>query len=149
MPASEREERYAGWRRAVAGVSRGDGAVNLLSPLPDARAGGTGRTTLLTRPGLRVERIVSLGQASPPGFWYDQAEGEWVLLLAGAARLRFADEPEARLLGPGDWLDIAPHRRHRVDWTDPASPTVWLAVFYRSANSPVDATSASRNTIAT
>jgi len=85
---------------------------------------------LFTRPGLRLERIVSLGQASPPGFWYDQPEGEWVLLLAGAARLRFADETEVRLVGPGDWLDIAPHRRHRVDWTDPESPTLWLAVSY-------------------
>jgi cupin 2 domain-containing protein len=53
-----------------------------------------------------------------------------VLLLAGAARLRFADETEARHLGPGDRTDIAPHRRHRVDWTDPMVPTVWLAVFY-------------------
>jgi cupin 2 domain-containing protein len=44
--------------------------------------------------------------------------------------LRFADETEARLLRPGVWLDIAPHRRHRVDWTDPAAATVWLAVFY-------------------
>jgi cupin 2 domain-containing protein len=52
------------------------------------------------------------------------------MLLAGAARLRFADEPEPRSLIPGDWLDIAPHRRHRVDWTDPAKPTVGLAVFY-------------------
>jgi cupin 2 domain-containing protein len=104
--------------------------VNLLAPLPEARAGER-KDALLTRPGLRLERIVSFGQASPPGFWYDQAEGEWVLLLAGAARLRFADEAEARLLGPGDWLDIAPRRRHRVEWTDPANPTVWLAVFYR------------------
>jgi cupin 2 domain-containing protein len=87
--------------------------------------------TLSSRPGLRIERIVSWGQASPAGFWYDQAEGEWVLLLAGAARLRFEDETDARPLGPGDWLDIAPHRRHRVDWTDPTVPTVWLAVFYR------------------
>ena len=86
---------------------------------------------LLSRPGLRIERIVSQGQASPAGFWYDQAEGEWVLVLAGAARLRFEDEPNARLLGPGDWLDIAPRRRHRVDWTAPAVPTIWLAVFYR------------------
>jgi cupin 2 domain-containing protein len=54
-----------------------------------------------------------------------------VLLLAGAARVRFADETDARLLGPGDWLEIAPHRRHRVDWTDPAVPTIWLAVFCR------------------
>ena len=104
--------------------------MNLLSSLPDAEAGER-IDTLSTRPGLRIERIVSRGQATPPGFWYDQGEGEWVVLLAGAARLRFADETEARLLGPGDWLDIAPHRRHRVDWTDPMVPTVWLAVSYR------------------
>jgi cupin 2 domain-containing protein len=103
--------------------------VNLLRPLPDASVGEC-VDALMTRQGLRLERIVSLGQASPPGFWYDQAEGEWVLLLAGAARLRFADETETRVLGPGDWLDIAPHRRHRVDWTDPTTPTVWLAIFY-------------------
>jgi cupin 2 domain-containing protein len=101
-----------------------------LLPLPEV---GTGECVdlLLARPGLRIERIVSHGQASPPGFWYDQAEGEWVLLLAGTARLRFADEADARLLGPGDFLDIAPPRRHRVEWTDPAVATVWLAVFYR------------------
>lgn len=104
--------------------------MNLLSPLPDAAATEP-VDTLLTRSGLRIERIVSHGQASPPGFWYDQAEGEWVLLVTGAARLRFADEIEARSLGPGDWVDIAPHRRHRIDWTDPAIPTVWLAVFYQ------------------
>lgn len=103
--------------------------MNLLSPLPEARAGEIA-DTLLARPDLRIERIVSHGQKSPPGFWYDQDEGEWVVLLAGAARLRFADEAEARQLRPGDSLDIAPHRRHRVEWTDPATPTIWLAVFY-------------------
>jgi cupin 2 domain-containing protein len=102
--------------------------VNLLRSLPDASAAEC-VDPLMTRPGLRFERIVSFGQASPPGFWYDQSESEWVLLLAGAARLRFADENEARHLGPGDWLEIPSHRRHRVDWTDPATPTVWLAVF--------------------
>ena len=103
--------------------------MNLLSPLPDAEAGER-LEALLTRPDLRIERIVSRGQASPPGFWYDQPEAEWVAVLAGAARLRFQDEAEARVLGPGDCLDIAPHRRHRVDWTDPSAATVWLAVFY-------------------
>jgi cupin 2 domain-containing protein len=103
--------------------------VNLFSPLPDAVAERV--DPLLIKPGLRIERIVSQGQVSPPGFWYDQAEAEWVMVVAGAARLRFADETEARLLGPGDWLEIAPHRPHRVDWTDPMVPTVWLAVFYR------------------
>ena len=104
--------------------------MNLLLPLPDAAAAER-LDALLTRPGLRIERIVSQGQASPPGFWYDQAEGEWVLLLAGAARLRFADEADERTLGPGDWVHIAAHRRHCVAWTDPARPAVWLAVFYR------------------
>jgi cupin 2 domain-containing protein len=104
--------------------------MNLLDALPDA-AVAERVDQLLTRPGLRIERIVSRGQASQPGFWYDQPEAEWVMVLAGSARLRFADETEGRLLGPGDWLDIAPHRRHRVDWTDPEASTVWLAVFYR------------------
>jgi cupin 2 domain-containing protein len=103
---------------------------NLLRDLPDAR-GGEVTEILLAVPGVRIKRIVSLGQASRPGFWYDQDEAEWVLLLAGAARLRFADEPEARVIGPGDCIEIVPHRRHRVDWTDPAQPTVWLAIFYR------------------
>ena len=105
--------------------------MNLLAPLPDTAA-GEAVDALLIRPGVRVERIVSRGQASPPGFWYDQDEGEWVLLLAGAAAVRFADEAAPRRLAPGDCIDIAPHRRHRVEWTDPAAPTVWLAVFYRA-----------------
>jgi cupin 2 domain-containing protein len=100
--------------------------VNLLSPLPDADAAER-VDALLIKPGLRIERIVSRGQASPPGF---QPEAEWVVVLAGAARLRFQDESEARVLGPGDCVDIAPHRRHRVDWTDLTVPTVWLAVLY-------------------
>jgi cupin 2 domain-containing protein len=104
--------------------------MNLLRDLPDAST-AEATAALVARPGLRIERIVSFGQASPPGFWYDQDEAEWVLLLSGAARLCFEDELEAQLLGPGDWIEIAAHRRHRVDWTDPAQPTVWLAVFYK------------------
>jgi len=77
--------------------------VNLLSPLPAAEAAER-VDSLLTRPSLRIERIVSQGQASPPGFWYDQPEGEWVLLLAGAARFAFrrregGTPPRARRLG--------------------------------------------------
>ena len=103
--------------------------INLLRDLPDAR-GGEITEILLAAPGMRIERIVSLGQRRPPGFWYDQDEAEWVLLLAGAARLRFADEAEDQMLGPGDYVHIAPRRRHRVEWTDPAVPTVWLAIFH-------------------
>jgi cupin 2 domain-containing protein len=85
---------------------------------------------LLARPGLRIERIVSSGQCSPPDFWYDQDEGEWVAVLQGEAKLRFADEAAARHLHVGDFLDIAPHRRHRVEWTPADQTTIWLAVFY-------------------
>ncbi len=82
---------------------------------------------LADQAGVRIERIVSTGQASPPGFWYDQAWAEWVVLLTGMAALRFESEPEPRLLGPGDWLEIPAHARHRVEWTDAEQPTVWLA----------------------
>ena len=106
--------------------------ANLFADLPAESAGAELFAELLRRPGLRIERIVSTGPASPPDFWYDQPEGEWVLVLRGAAELRFADEPEARRLGPGDFVDIAPHRQHRVDWTSPDEATVWLAVFYHA-----------------
>jgi cupin 2 domain-containing protein len=86
---------------------------------------------LLERPGLRVERIVSNGQSSPPGFWYDQEDGEWVVLLAGEARLWLEAEPSPRTLVPGDWLNLPAHCRHRVEWTAPDRPTIWLAIHYR------------------
>jgi cupin 2 domain-containing protein len=86
---------------------------------------------LLVRSGFRIERIVSTGQASPPDFWYDQDVAEWVVLLSGAAELQFEDESAPRKLAPGDWINIAAHRRHRVNWTDPSQPSTWLAIHYR------------------
>ena len=83
---------------------------------------------LLAAPGVRVERIVSTGQASPPGFWYDQGWAEWVLLIAGSAAIQFAEEAEPRQLSAGDYLYIAPGQRHCVAWTDQDRPTVWLAI---------------------
>jgi cupin 2 domain-containing protein len=112
----------------------GGGAGNLFANLP-ASAEAEQFVELLSRPAVRIERIVSRGHTSPPDFWYDQPQGEWVVVLAGKAKLRFADEAEPRLLEPGDFCDIAPHRRHRVEWTDPAQATVWLAVHYGAAGS--------------
>ncbi len=83
--------------------------------------------SLLARPGVRIERIVSAGQATPPGAWYDQEGEEWVALLSGSATLRFAEGPPVDL-GPGDWLLIPAHARHRVESTSAAPPCVWLAV---------------------
>ncbi len=84
---------------------------------------------LLSRPGLRIERIVSTGQSSPPGFWYDQPEDEWVLVLRGSAGLQLEGEAE-RTLRAGDFLLLPAHCRHRVSWTSDAEPTVWLAVHF-------------------
>jgi cupin 2 domain-containing protein len=101
---------------------------NLFADLPAGAEATERQETLLGKPGLRIERIVSSGQASPPGFWHEQAETEWVLLISGEALLRFEDETEARRLHAGDWLEIEPMHRHRVEWTAVGIPTVWLAV---------------------
>lgn len=89
---------------------------------------------LVDRPGIRIERIVSRGQASPDGFWYDQERPEWVALFRGRARLRFEDGEEMEM-GPGDHLLIEAHRRHRVEWTDPDVDTIWLAVHVPASGS--------------
>ena len=102
--------------------------ANLFAGLPSS-VPDESFTTLLDAPGVRVERIVSHGHASPDGFWYDQPQGEWVVVLKGAARLRFEDGTAVEL-GPGDSVDIPAHTRHRVEWTAPDGPTVWLAVHY-------------------
>lgn len=80
--------------------------------------------------GVRIERIISRGHASPPGFWYDQDEHEWVMLVGGAATLELRDPDERLDLRPGDHLLVPAHRRHRVAWTMPEGETVWLAVFF-------------------
>ena len=78
-----------------------------------------------------IERIVSTGHASPDGFWYDQEENEWVVVLKGEAKLLFEDNDEPMHLRSGDYVNIAAHRKHRVEWTTPDEPTMWLAVFYK------------------
>ena len=85
-------------------------------------------STLAESKGIRIERIVSHGHASPEGFWYDQAHSEWVIVLQGQARLRFEDR--VLEMASGDFVNIAAHQKHRVDWTTPDQPTVWLVVFY-------------------
>ena len=85
---------------------------------------------LLRRPGLRIERIVSMQAASPPDFWYDQDWDEWVAVLAGCGTLLFADGPERVALQAGEAMLIAAHCRHRVESTDPDNATIWLAIHF-------------------
>ena len=87
-------------------------------------------TTLFQAHDLRIERIVSQGHASPPGFWYDQEENEWVVVLEGSAAVQLEGEAEPVELGRGSYLNIPAHARHRVVWTDPNQKTVWLVIHY-------------------
>jgi cupin 2 domain-containing protein len=87
-------------------------------------------STVLRTPGVRIERIVSQGQGSPPGFWYNQDENEWVVVLEGHAAVQFDGEPHAVELQRGSFLNIPAHVRHRVAWTDSSQKTIWLAIHY-------------------
>ena len=101
--------------------------ADLRQQMPDALI-----TTLLEAANIRIERIVSHGQASPEGFWYDQDQHEWVIVLKGAARLRFEDGIVE--MKPGNFINIPAHQKHRVEWTSPGEPTIWMTVYYGNAS---------------
>ena len=88
--------------------------------------------TLLEKPGIKIERIISSGQATPEGEWYDQVNDEWVLLVCGSAGLLIEGESSPRRLEAGDFLLLPAGCRHRVAWTDPEVRSVWLAVHFSS-----------------
>ena len=96
----------------------------LPSPLPTVEE----TAVLVAGESVRIERILSTGQTTPVGEWYDQAEDEWVTLLQGEAELRFA-EGKRHCLKAGDHLLIPAHCRHRVEYTSKSPPCVWIAVY--------------------
>lgn len=85
---------------------------------------------LMEKPNISLERIISQGQATPPGKWLEQKTNEWVILLTGAAKLLFEGETKSRLLQPGDYVYIPTLKRHRVEWTSPKHKTIWLALHF-------------------
>ncbi|MGC9372492.1 MAG: cupin domain-containing protein [Thermovirgaceae bacterium] len=99
-----------------------------LYEMPEYLGPGEFIEVLFESSGIRIERIISMGDATPPGEWYDQDEDEWVLLLAGEALLEYDNGETVRLVS-GDWILIGAHDRHRVAWTSSDPPCVWLAVF--------------------
>ncbi len=84
---------------------------------------------LIESGSVRIERIISKGHTSPKSGWYDQEQHEWVVLLKGNAIIAFADKSSVTLRA-GDYISINAHEKHRVDWTDPESETIWLAVHF-------------------
>jgi cupin 2 domain-containing protein len=112
-------------RRADTALDSG----NLFAGVP-SRLADELLTVLHRVEGLRIERIVSAGQRSPDGFWYDQDENEWVVVLEGRAAIQFEGQSEPVELVRGSYLNIPAHRRHRVAWTSPTEKTIWLAIHF-------------------
>jgi cupin 2 domain-containing protein len=104
-------------------------AGNLLSFIPDSLPEEIFDEIVSTK-NVRIERILSKGHASPEGFWYDQDENEWVLLVKGEAALRLDGQDELIYLREGMHFLIPAHLKHRVEWTKEGVETIWLAVFY-------------------
>ncbi|MBP87633.1 MAG: hypothetical protein CMJ64_13075 [Planctomycetaceae bacterium] len=102
---------------------------NLLTDLPPETAEEV-FTDLVIGENFRLVKIVSNGQTTPDGEWYDQGEYEWVILLCGEAGLLFEGDTEPQTLKPGDFVHIPPHKKHRVARTDTEQPTVWLALHH-------------------
>jgi cupin 2 domain-containing protein len=105
----------------------GEGISNIFDDLPQHLPREVVQT-LIRAADVRIERIISHGQVSPANFWYNQPQHEWVIVLKGAARLQF----EAGIVDmkAGDFINIPAFKKHRVDWTTPDEPTVWLGVRY-------------------
>ncbi|WP_035985829.1 cupin domain-containing protein [Leptolyngbya sp. KIOST-1] len=103
-----------------------------LFQLPESLPDGEALTSLIETTNLRVERIVSIGHTTPPGDWYDQGWTEWVVLLQGRATLTYEDGAVLSM-GPGDYVLIPAHVRHRVDYTSTDPPCIWLAIHYTDA----------------
>ena len=103
-----------------------------LFALPEVLPTAESTEIILQKGGFRVERILSTGQTSPPDFWYDQAEDEWVSVLQGHASLQWEDGSMTELQA-GDWLLIPAHRKHRVERTSFTPACIWLVIFMPAA----------------
>jgi cupin 2 domain-containing protein len=113
-------------RKATMGVT----PLNLFQDIPESLQAEL-IEQLVAAPFVRIERIVSRGHSSPPGFWSDQDEHEWVVVLAGQAQLQIEGRKQPVVLGPGDTCNLPAHMKHRVAWTVPDQDTIWLAVFWK------------------
>lgn len=102
---------------------------NIFSDLPD-NTDEENVERLLSASDLTLQRIISRGQHTPDGQWYDQHENEWVILIKGAATLLIEEGHQLINMQAGDYVYLPAHCRHRVEWTDPEQHSIWLAVHH-------------------
>jgi cupin 2 domain-containing protein len=84
--------------------------------------------TILTNKNIKIEKIISYGQITEKGKWYDQDEDEWVILLKGKAILKLKGENKLINMIAGDFISIKAHVKNRVEYT--SDDAIWLAVHY-------------------
>jgi len=101
--------------------------MNLFKNIPDTLPDEL-TSVLAENKNVKIERIISDGHASPEGFWYDQKQSEWILLVSGSAVLTIEDKKVE--LNAGDYLLIPAHQRHRIESTSAIEKTIWLVVFF-------------------
>jgi len=104
---------------------------NIFSEIPNSINGELAEI-LIRNEHFMLKRIISQGEATPPGEWFDQDTNEWVILLSGGAGLIFENEADECVMHPGDYVHIPAHQRHRVEWTDSKQKTIMLAIHYKS-----------------
>jgi cupin 2 domain-containing protein len=85
--------------------------------------------TLLNHDQVVIKRIISTGQVTPAGEWYDQEQHEWLIVVQGSAELSYEDNSRIKLT-TGDYLLIPAHQKHRVEYTSTEPPCIWLTVFF-------------------
>ena len=78
-----------------------------------------------------IERIISFGNITPQGQWYDQDKDEWVLLIDGNAKLEFEDSRIVEL-NKGDYIHLPAHQKHKVIYTSIDTKCIWLAFHFKS-----------------
>jgi len=100
---------------------------NIYSKIPDAKNKEVFQALLVNKK-LKIERIISHGQITEKGKWLKEAHDEWVILLKGAASLRFLKDNRLIKLSSGDYVFIPANTSHRLEWTSLQEKTIWLAV---------------------
>lgn len=103
--------------------------MNNLFNLPELPIEEEQFDVLMEKGTLKIERIISTGQVSPPDFWFDQDRDEWVILIEGEAELEFEDGKIIRLK-KGDHIFCPKELKHRVTYTSVEPACVWLAVHF-------------------
>ena len=104
--------------------------TNFFSKIPELQPGMEEIENILRHGNVRIERITGSGAVSPDGFWFDQDENEWVMLLQGDAVIEFTDGTKTQMTA-GSYISLPAHEKHRLVYTSSDPACIWLAFFWK------------------